>query len=103
MEPDKNISGPEMKGEPDQKEEKKPALSVKATFWIMIVLLVVLVALMVAIALGQEEKTAGIFVLLMFVLVIVNRACWKCPACKKHLGRFGYPKSCPHCGEDLKM
>lgn len=86
-----------------KKEEKKFKLSVKATFWIIIALLVALAALMVTLMLTFSSALAGLFVFLIFVFVIVNKACWKCPVCEKHLGRFGKIKKCPHCGEDLKM
>lgn len=88
---------------PNQKEDKRPKLSVKATFWLSIVLLVVVVALMVVLLLDFSYKVAGLFVLLMFVFVFLNKGCWKCPACKKHLGRFGKLKTCPNCGEKLDI
>ena len=99
MEPEKNFLNP---GGPEKKE-KKPPLPVKAVFWLTVVLLAAAVAMMVVMLLGYVDKVAGLFVLTMFVFAILNKACWKCPACGKHLGRFGYPRSCPHCGEDLKM
>ena len=101
MEPEKNA--PDIMGGPEKKEEKKPALPVKAVFWITVVLLVVLAALVVALFISYSKAVAGVFVALIFVFAILNKACWKCPACNKHLGRFGHPKACPHCGEDLKM
>lgn len=102
MEPEKNTA-PEGMEEQEQKEVKKPPLPVKAVFWITLVLLVALVGLIAAMLISYSQKLAGVFVLLIFVFAIVNKACWKCPACGKHLGRFGYPRNCPHCGEDLKM
>lgn len=103
MEPEKNFPEAGTPGGPEKKEERRSPLSVKAVFWITIVLLVAAVVLMIVMIMGYVDKVAGLFVLLMFIFAILNKACWKCPACHKHLGRFGYPKVCPHCGEDLKM
>lgn len=86
-----------------EKEEKKPLLSVKAVFWISILLVVLFVVMMVWMVVSYNEALAGVFVVLMFIFVVINKACWKCPSCKKHLGRFGKVRQCPHCGEEWDM
>ena len=103
MEPDKNPAGPESMGEPEKKEVKKPALPVKAVFWLTVVLLVVLAVLVVLMLVRYSSTLAGIFVLVIFLFAFLNKGCWKCPSCGKHLGRFGRPRSCPSCGEKLDI
>ena len=90
-------------GPEGEKKEKKPPFSVKATFWLSILLLVVLVAMMVALVVAYSQGLAGLFIIVIFLFVLLNKSCWKCPHCGKSLGRFGRKKTCPNCGEPIDM
>ena len=104
MEPKKNEPRPDANGMmPSEKEAKKPPFSVKTTFWLIIILLAVLVVLMGLMMVRYSQPLAAVFVVLIFAFVFLNKGCWKCPACRKHLGRFGRLKECPHCGEKLDI
>lgn len=49
---------------------------------------------------GFEPIALGV-AFLVLVAVGFTWLNWRCPACRKHLGRNLSPKSCPHCGVTL--
>lgn len=46
--------------------------------------------------------SALVFVMMGFfvIFITVYLFCWKCPKCKKHLGKMSVRK-CKHCGHDI--
>ena len=43
----------------------------------------------------------GVFVFLVLCVGLASYANWRCPACKKSLGRNRNPKFCGNCGVEL--
>ena len=50
------------------------------------------------------ETPAGlaVFVGAMIAILAFSFQNWRCPACRKYLGKGGFPRFCPRCGVPLK-
>jgi hypothetical protein len=44
----------------------------------------------------------GLFVAALAAILIFTLQNWRCPACRKYLGKGAFPRFCPRCGVALK-
>ena len=83
--------------------QQKRGPSVKAVFWISIVLTVVMVVMLALLMFNYSNPLAAAFIVVLFIFALINKGYWKCPACGKHLGRFGRISKCSECGAEWDM
>jgi uncharacterized membrane protein YobD (UPF0266 family) len=79
-------------------------MGVQCKKWILIGLLVALLIMWFVIWSIDTKSTANaILFLTMLVWMLLYAAWYRCPNCKRHLGRFRFGDAyCPYCGEDLE-
>jgi hypothetical protein len=51
---------------------------------------------------GVPIPGTGYFATYVIVAAIVSVYTWRCPVCKRWLGRRVYPRTCPRCGVQLR-
>ena len=82
----------------------KTKIPLKTLHKILTILLGISLVLIVLILVGiRAPYVVGPLILLLVVYTILQKGWWRCPHCNKHLGKFGLPEICPHCGEELNI
>lgn len=52
---------------------------------------------------GMPENIAvPVFIALIVIITVFSFYNWRCPSCKKYLGKGYNPKFCPKCGVELR-
>lgn len=62
----------------------------------------IILAIVLAIALDSPFVFALVFCPVFFVMLVINMAKWRCPACGSKMGRSLSPRFCPKCGAALQ-